>query len=174
MFDDWEMALAAYNCGPGNVRKAIRRSGGKKTFWGIYDHLPRETRSYIPQFQAMMYVLRYAEEHNLILQQPTYPITYEKIRFENALDLEHFSEISGICIEDLEQLNPSILNGKIPNSHTHYGLRIPTADVAYFAENKDWILDSLGQKASRLVAQKINPKEESQYQLSDKITYRIR
>src|SRR5690606_33799536 len=62
MFGDWEVALAAYNCGPGNVRKAIRRSGGKKTFWEIYNYLPRETRSYIPQFQAIMYVLRYAEE----------------------------------------------------------------------------------------------------------------
>ncbi|MEX2593887.1 MAG: LysM peptidoglycan-binding domain-containing protein [Anditalea sp.] len=174
MFGDWEVALAAYNCGPGNVRKAIRRSGGKKTFWGIYNHLPRETRSYIPQFQAIMYVLRYAEEHNLILEEPTFPMTYEKVIFEKELDLEHFAEISGICIEDLEQLNPSILDGKVPSSHTHYGLRIPKAKARFFAENKEWIVDSLGQKASKLVAESIEVREKPDHQLSGKITYRIR
>ena len=79
-YDNWELALAAYNCGPGNVNKAIRRSGGKRTFWEIYRYLPRETRSYIPQFQAIMYVLRYAEEHNLILEEPSYPVAYEKFK----------------------------------------------------------------------------------------------
>lgn len=174
MFGDWEMALAAYNCGPGNVRKAIRRSGGKRTFWGIYNYLPRETRSYIPQFQAIMYVLRYAEEHNLILEEPIFPMAYEKVTFENELDLNLFSEIAGICIEDLEDLNPSILNRKIPSSHAHYGLRIPKANAQFFSENKEWIVDSLGQKASRLVAESIDPKEESDQQPSNKITYHIR
>jgi len=71
MFGDWEVAMAAYNCGPGNVRKAIRRSGGKKTFWEIYNYLPKETRSYIPQFQAMLYVLNHLEDHNFHLEEPT-------------------------------------------------------------------------------------------------------
>ena len=76
MFGNWEVALAAYNCGPGNVRKAIRYSGGKNTFWGIYDHLPKETRSYVPQFQAMLYILNHLEEHNLHLEEPSYPMEY--------------------------------------------------------------------------------------------------
>ncbi|MDP1136392.1 transglycosylase SLT domain-containing protein, partial [Klebsiella pneumoniae] len=67
-YGDWELAMAAYNCGPGNVNKAIRRSGGKRTFWEIYNYLPRETRSYIPQFQAIMYVMRHSEHHNLYLE----------------------------------------------------------------------------------------------------------
>ena len=65
IFKDWELALAAYNCGPGNVRKAIRRSGYKKTFWEVYRYLPRETRSYLPQFVAILYLLNHSEEHNL-------------------------------------------------------------------------------------------------------------
>lgn len=172
MFGDWELALAAYNCGPGNVRKAIRRSGGKRTFWGIYNYLPRETRSYIPQFQAIMYVLRYAEEHNLILETPTYPMAHEKVKFNNELDLEHFAEVSGICIEDLEQLNPSILDRKLPGSHTHYGLRVPKAKAQFIAENKDWITDSLELRASRLVAVN-NTESEANSQLTGRITYRI-
>ena len=67
MFGDWELALAAYNCGPGNVRKAIRRSGYKKKFWDIYRYLPRETRGYLPQFVAITYAFNYQEEHNFIL-----------------------------------------------------------------------------------------------------------
>ncbi|MFT7234090.1 MAG: membrane-bound lytic murein transglycosylase D, partial [Cyclobacteriaceae bacterium] len=68
-FGDWELALAAYNCGSGNVRKAIRRSGYKKHFWDIYQYLPRETRSYVPQFVAIAYTFNYAEDHNLFVDE---------------------------------------------------------------------------------------------------------
>jgi len=152
MFGTWELALAAYNCGPGNVRKAIRKSGGKKTFWGVYDHLPRETRSYVPQFQAMIYVLRNADDHNLILEEATFPIAYEKMKFNQELDLERLAEISGTCIDDLERLNPSILNRKIPSSHKDIALRIPKAKAQYLTENKEWIGDSLKIAPSRMVA----------------------
>lgn len=137
MFGDWELALAAYNCGPGNVRKAISRSGGKKTFWGIYNHLPKETRSYVPQFQAMMYVVRYAEEHNFFLEEPTYPIAYDKVRFNQELDLEQLAFISGTCIEDIEFLNPSIQNRLIPSSHQHIALRLPKSRAEWIAQNQE-------------------------------------
>jgi membrane-bound lytic murein transglycosylase D len=174
MFGDWEVALAAYNCGPGNVRKAIRRSGGKKTFWGIYNYLPRETRSYIPQFQAIMYVLRYAEEHNILLEEPAFPMAYEKVKLENTLNLEHFSELSGICIEDLEELNPSILNRQVPASHRHYALRIPKTKATFLAENKHWIMDSLNMKSQVLLAQQPAPYEETASQSTNRIIYRVR
>lgn len=174
MFGDWEVALAAYNCGPGNVRKAIRRSGGKKTFWGIYNYLPRETRSYIPQFQAMMYVLRYAEEHNIILEEPAFPMAYEKVKLDDAVDLEHFSELSGICIEDLEELNPSILKRHIPHSRKHYALRIPKTKASFLAENKDWIMDSLSVRPNSLLAQQPDGFQETASQSANRVIYRVR
>ncbi|WP_194774378.1 lytic transglycosylase domain-containing protein [Pararhodonellum marinum] len=179
MFGDWELAMAAYNCGPGNVRKAIRRSGGKKTFWEIYDYLPRETRSYVPQFQAMMYVFRYADEHNLILEEATFPIRHERIRFDQEVDLERLAEISGMCIEDLEYLNPAIINRKIPVSHQQYALRVPLKKAAFLTENMDWITDSLNITIAKplLAKDEIKApepiKEFPKSSQSNKITYRV-
>jgi len=152
MFGNWELALAAYNCGPGNVRKAIRRSGGKKTFWGVYDYLPRETRSYVPQFQAMMYILRNTHEHNLFLEEPTYAMSYEKIRFNQELDLEQLAKITGICVEDLEQLNPSIKNRLIPSSHKHIALNVPKAKAALIAENYQIFKENISLTDERVIA----------------------
>lgn len=137
MFGDWELALAAYNCGPGNVRKAIKRSGGKKTFWGVYDYLPKETRSYVPQFQAMMYVLRHTEDHNLFLEQPTYPIAFEKIKFNQELDLEQLATVAGVCVEDLEFLNPSIQNRLVPATNLYMAIRVPKEKAELIAANKE-------------------------------------
>jgi membrane-bound lytic murein transglycosylase D len=144
MFGDWEVALAAYNCGPGNVRKAIRRSGGKKTFWGIYNHLPKETRSYVPQFQAMLYVLNHLEEHNFNLEDPTYPIEYEAVNFERAFRLDRLAELTQLCIRDLEELNPSIKQGVIPETNRSIAIRIPKSKSIAIKENLAWISDSLG------------------------------
>ncbi len=152
MFGDWEVALAAYNCGPGNVRKAIRRSGGKKTFWGIYNYLPKETRSYVPQFQAFLYILNNLEAHNFNLEEPTYPIEYEKIRFDRAFSLERLSELTAICVADLEQLNPSIKRRAIPESNKSMQVRIPKSKAMFLKENLAWIGDSLGSQPAVLLA----------------------
>ncbi|GAB3217499.1 transglycosylase SLT domain-containing protein [Algoriphagus aestuariicola] len=152
MFGDWEVALAAYNCGPGNVRKAIRRSGGKKTFWGIYNYLPKETRSYVPQFQAFLYILNNLEAHNFNLEEPTYPIEYEKIRFDRAFNLERLSELTAICVADLEQLNPSIKRRAIPESNRSMQVRIPKSKAMFLKENLAWIGDSLGSQPAVLLA----------------------
>lgn len=152
MFGDWELALAAYNCGPGNVRKAIRRSGGKKTFWEIYNYLPRETRGYVPQFQAMMYVFQYTEEHNLFLEDPTYPIAYEKVMFNQELDLEQLAMLTDACLEDLEFLNPSIQNRLVPASHQHMALRVPKSKALVIAENKENFAEAVKLTEERTLA----------------------
>ncbi|SDA47025.1 membrane-bound lytic murein transglycosylase D [Algoriphagus alkaliphilus] len=151
MFGDWEVAMAAYNCGPGNVRKAIRKSGGKTTFWGIYDHLPKETRSYVPQVQAFLYVLNHLEEHNFNLEEPTYPIEYDKIRFDRALNLGKLAALTDICLKELEELNPSVKNGSIPLSNRSMEVKIPKSRAIFIKENLAWISDSLGNQPTFLL-----------------------
>jgi membrane-bound lytic murein transglycosylase D len=178
MFGNWEVALAAYNCGPGNVRKAIRRSGGKTTFWGIYDHLPKETRSYVPQFQAMLYVLNHLEEHNLHLEEPSYPLEYESINFNRAFTLERMAALSGICLSDLEKLNPSIKNRKIPESHQAIALRIPKSKAFFVKENLASISDSLGKSTPILLAATTAPEPsistESATRNSSRLAYKVK
>ncbi|GMQ24909.1 lytic transglycosylase domain-containing protein [Algoriphagus sp. oki45] len=175
MFGNWEVALAAYNCGPGNVRKAIRRSGGKTTFWGIYNYLPRETRGYVPQFQAMLYILNHLEEHNFNLEEPTYPIEYEKIRFERAFRMEKLAELTDICLKDLEELNPSIKNRNIPESNRSMAIRIPKNKSLFLKQNLAWIGDSLGNAPTMLLASQMVPVEEAATSVNrEAITYRVR
>ncbi|WP_114749197.1 lytic transglycosylase domain-containing protein [Pleomorphovibrio marinus] len=175
-FGDWELALAAYNCGPGNVNKAIRRSGGKKNFWEIYRFLPRETRSYIPQFQAIMYVLRHPEYHNFILEEDAYPIHYEKIAWEAELDLEKLVEVTDICLEDLQMLNPALLSNKAPANRKNKEIRIPSYNFDYLVENQYWIRDSLKVQTERLLAE--NVKEEKEVEkpqiVTQTLTYRVK
>ncbi|PZX47506.1 LysM peptidoglycan-binding domain-containing protein [Algoriphagus chordae] len=177
MFGDWEVAMAAYNCGPGNVRKAIRRSGGKKTFWGIYNYLPRETRSYVPQVQAMLYILNHLEEHNFHPEDPTYVVEYEKIRFDRALSLDKLAELTNLCVADLKTLNPAIKNKELPESNRTMALRIPKSKVPYIKENLAWLNDSLNNAPTQLLA--ANMEVKSVEDLAQEIrqsgsTYKVR
>lgn len=177
MFGDWEVAMAAYNCGPGNVRKAIRRSGGKKTFWGIYNYLPKETRSYVPQVQAMLYILNHLEEHNFHPENPTYFLEYEKVNFDRALSLEKLAELTNICVTDLKTLNPAIKNTSIPASNQSMALRIPKKIAPYIQENLAWISDSLNNKPTQLLASdlELTPVEALAKEVRENgVTYRVR
>lgn len=179
MFGDWEVAMAAYNCGPGNVRKAIRRSGGKTTFWGIYNYLPKETRSYVPQVQAFLYILNHLEEHNFSLEEPTYPIEYEKFRFDRAMALDRLSDLTDICLKDLEEINPSVKNKTIPLSNRQMEVKIPKSKAPYIRENLAWIGDSLGSAPPVLLASTppaaIVPAEKAVASTNaGKITYKVK
>lgn len=144
MFGDWELALAAYNCGPGNVRKAIRRSGYKKKFWDIYRYLPRETRGYVPQFVAITYAFNYAEEHNLILDESEYLYAMESdtIMVKNFLNLSTLGGMLDICDEEMELLNPSVKQKAVPSNSKYFSIRIPSDKVDLFNKNRAIILDS--------------------------------
>ncbi len=152
MFGDWEIAMAAYNCGPGNVRKAIRRSGGKKTFWEIYRWLPRETRGYVPQYQAMLYLLNHLELHNFHLEEPTYTLASEEVRLNRAFNLEKLAELTELCVADLDILNPSIKNRYVPDQSKTIAVRIPKSRKNFIDENLAWITDSLDNKPTNLIA----------------------
>jgi membrane-bound lytic murein transglycosylase D len=142
-FDDWELALAAYNAGPGKVRRAIRRSGYKKNFWEIYKYLPRETRSYVPQFIAIMYVANFAEEHNFFIEDlKDYMPETDTIVVNDFLYFKTFADLTGTCAEDLERLNPMVRRSAIPETAKNFILRIPAYIKPDFEANRSMILDS--------------------------------
>jgi len=145
-FNDWELAMAAYNCGPGRVRRAIRKSGYKKDFWQIYRYLPRETRSYVPQFVAIMYAFNYAEEHNFTIDEyREYIPESDTIIINQFLYLKTFAELTNVCVEDLEKLNPKLKRRAVPSSAKDFALYIPSDLKEFVRENRDYILDSAKQ-----------------------------
>lgn len=157
MFGNWELALAAYNCGPGNVRKAIRRSGYKRKFWDIYRYLPRETRGYVPQFVAIAYAFNYAEEHNLMPDDSEfiYPMATDTIMVRNFCNTNTVAALLDICDEDMTRLNPAIKRKAVPQSRKYFSIRIPADKMEQFQANRYMILDSAsrsGKKELELLA----------------------
>ena len=119
IFGDWDLALAAYNSGPGNVNKAIRRSGGYKNYWNIRPNLPRETAGYVPAFLATMYIFEYAEEHGFKPERPPFQlIQTDTVHVKQMITLDQVAETTGVNIEELQFLNPSYkldIIPKLPN-----------------------------------------------------------
>jgi membrane-bound lytic murein transglycosylase D len=142
MFGDWELALAAYNSGPGNVRKAIRKSGYKKNFWEIYRYLPRETRSYVPQFVAITYAFNYAEEHNLLTDEPKYLMASDTIMIDGYMNLKILAENLNICYDDIKKLNPNLKRYGVKTNGSYYPINIPSEKLEYFKENRLTIIES--------------------------------
>jgi membrane-bound lytic murein transglycosylase D len=138
IYNDWLLVLAAYNSGPGNVNKAIRRSGGKRSFWEIRPYLPAETRDYVPAFIAVNYVMHHASEHNLYPVMPR--IVYHEIdtvAVRKPLNFAVLSEKLKIPKEDLEFLNPGFLKDYIPATELNpYYIRLPQRAVADFVNNE--------------------------------------
>lgn len=137
-FGDWDLALAAYNSGPGNVLKAIRRSGGYENYWNIRHNLPRETAGYLPAFLATMYIMEYADEHGLVSEKPAFHhFQTDTIRVKQMITLDQVSEATGVPVEELQFLNPSYKLDIIPYiEKENYVLRLPTSAVGTFVTNE--------------------------------------
>ena len=137
MYDDWDLALAAYNCGPGNVNKAIRRSGGKKNYWEIRSYLPRETRGYVPAFIAVNYIMNYASEHNIYPKTPDIScFKVDTVALSDHLSFTQLSEYLDIPIEYIEFLNPTYKQNFIPNTGEANTLCLPTEKMGDFLTNE--------------------------------------
>ncbi|WP_299250539.1 LysM peptidoglycan-binding domain-containing protein [uncultured Lacinutrix sp.] len=138
IFGDWDLALAAYNSGPGNVSKAIRRSGGYTNYWNIRPNLPRETAGYVPAFLATMYIFEYANEHGFVQHKPQFNyVETDTIHVKQMITLDQVSEFTGVKMETLQFLNPSYKLDVIPYiKGKNYTLRLPRDVVGKFVNNE--------------------------------------
>jgi membrane-bound lytic murein transglycosylase D len=138
IFGDWDLALAAYNSGPGNVGKAIRRSGGYRNYWNIRPNLPRETAGYVPAFLATMYIFEYAEAHGFVQHKPQFNyVETDTIHVKQMITLDQVSEFTNVNIETLQFLNPSYKLDIIPYiKGKKYTLRLPREVVGTFVNNE--------------------------------------
>ncbi len=139
IYNDWMLVIAAYNCGPGNVNKAIRRSGNKKDYWEIYYRLPRETRGYIPQYIAAVYGVTYYREHNLNPLPLNIPVAVDTIMVNKDIHLAQISEVMGIPLGELRALNPQYRTGLVPGSSKPFALTLPMSHLGDFIDLNDTI-----------------------------------
>ncbi len=139
IFGDWDLVLASYNAGPGNVSKAIRRSGGKQNYWNIRPFLPKETQGYVPAFLATMYVMEFHKEHGIVPQKAVVnPLATDTIRIKNKMTFKQIADLLDVSEKEIEFLNPSYKRGVVPNidGKKHY-LRLPLEKLAVFISNED-------------------------------------
>jgi len=143
MYDDWLLALAAYNAGPGNVNKAIRRAGGQKNFWAIQYHLPQETRNYVPSFMAVTYLMTHSADHNLYPVKPKFEIrNIDTIKVTKSIHLNQIANVLCVPYEDLVFLNPQYKRAYVPvkeNDSVLYTITLPVNMIGDFIANEEII-----------------------------------
>lgn len=134
MYHNWILVIAAYNCGPGNVNKAIRRNNGSRDFWKIYPDLPRETRGYVPAFIAANYIMTYYCKHNICPMDSEYPIDTDTLHINKNLHLKQVAELCSISIEQLRSLNPQYKKDILPGKSRPCILRLPRKNMGEFID----------------------------------------
>ncbi|MDD6123802.1 MAG: transglycosylase SLT domain-containing protein [Bacteroidales bacterium] len=139
IFNDWNLVIAAYNCGPTNVSKAIHRAGGLHDYWSIYPYLPAETRGYVPAFIAANYIMNYYCEHNICPMKTKYPLSTDTLQIHRDLHMDQVAAFTGIDKEAIQALNPQYRTDLIPGSTGTMSLCLPTDALTAFIDQEDSI-----------------------------------
>ncbi len=165
IYNDWNLVIAAYNCGPDKINKAIRRSHGERDYWKIYPRLPQETRGYVPAFIAANYVMTYYCDHNICPLNSSLPARTDTVMVDRDIHFEQIAHVLGIDIEQLEDLNPQYRRNLV-NGHSELSsLRLPASLISQFIDKEDSILA-------------FNPKnyrpKRSEVRVADNATYLVK
>lgn len=137
IYHDWNLVIAAYNCGPGTVNKAIHRANGATDYWSIYNYLPKETQGYVPAFIAANYIMNYYCDHNICPMNTELPLTTDTIHVNRDLHFQQISDLCGIDMESLHALNPQYKTEIIPGNSGDCIVRLPQAALTAFIDAKD-------------------------------------
>src|SRR5690554_5594315 len=143
IYGDWNLVIAAYNCGPGNVNKAIARSGGKRDYWEIYDRLPRETRGYVPAFIAANYIMNHYADHNICPAHlfDTTGAALDTIHVNEQIHFEQIAGVLGVPVGELRRLNPQFKKDIVPGNYKPYALVLPSEKMYAFVDQNDSIMN---------------------------------
>jgi len=142
IYGDWNLVIAAYNCGPGNINKAIARSGGKRDYWQIYYNLPRETRGYVPAFIAANYIMNFYDKHNICpIESVQEMIALDTVHVENQVHFNQIAEVLDIPLSDIRRWNPQFKKDRVPGNYQEYALVLPINKMYAFLEKKDEIMN---------------------------------
>lgn len=139
IYGDWNLVIAAYNCGPTKINKAIHRADGVRDYWTIYPYLPQETRGYVPAFIAANYIMTYYCEHNICPMKTKIPVTTDTIMVSRNVHMEQISALCGIDVEAIRALNPQYRTGVIPGQTEPCAIRLPQEKILAFIDQKDSI-----------------------------------
>ena len=139
IYGDWHLVIASYNCGAGNVNKAIRRAGGKTDYWAIYPFLPRETRMYVPLFIGATYAMNYYANHQLYPVETTLPVATDTVMINQAIHFDQIAEVLNVDKELVRNLNPQYKRDIIPGNSKPRAVRLPTIQTYAFVEKEDSI-----------------------------------
>lgn len=169
-YGDWNLAIAAYNCGGGNVNKAIRRSGGKKDYWAIYPYLPKETRSYVPFFIAANYVMNYYSYHQLYPVQTTLPLSTDTVMVNRMIHFDQIAEVLRIDKDVLRALNPQYKRDIIPGNYKPQILKLPSMQAYAYVEKENEIANY---RVDELLTNRMYVEEPAAINRMEKITHRV-
>lgn len=142
IYNDWTLAIAAYNCGPGNVNKAIKRTSGKKDYWAIYYNLPKGTREYMPLFIALNYIINYHQEHQICPSVCPIALDMDTLKINQTIHFSQIAKTTGISIEEIRAFNPQFKRNIIPGNQRTHTLRLPIPAIMAYIEKEQTIVNA--------------------------------